>query len=134
MKSINEVKQEIAETESSILVLSNTMEDKQKEVDNFEIDQDDFIDQYEEMLDECEGEFMGMNASYILRECDPTSYRCGLNDYCDNINLDDIEEYKTLLEELEDLEEEKESLESDLDDLNIDLEELEELALEEGDL
>lgn len=130
MKSLNEVKQEIEAIETSILVLSNTIENKQKEVDNFEIDQDDFINQYEEMIDECEGEFMGMNASYILRECDPIAYRCGLNDYCDNIVLDGVKEYKDLLEALEELEDEKESLESALDDLNTDLEE----AFEEGDL
>jgi hypothetical protein len=49
---------------------------------------------YEEMLDDCEGpvELCGMtySASHVLREVDPTAYRCGFNDYVDSLTDDDI--------------------------------------------
>ena len=49
---------------------------------------------YDEMLDDCEGpvELCGMtySASHVLREVDPTAYRCGFNDYVDSLTDDDI--------------------------------------------
>ena len=49
---------------------------------------------YEEMLDDCEGpvELCGMtySASHVLREVDPTAFRCGFNDYVDSLTDDDI--------------------------------------------
>jgi|GEM_PF-5322875 len=55
-----------------------------KQAIRVESDPDDFIEQYNDMLDETYGDFMDMNASYILKECDPTVYRCGLLDYVDS--------------------------------------------------
>jgi len=57
-----------------------------------EVDVDDYREQYEEMLDEVYGTFMEMDASYILKECDPTAYRCGLLDYVDSLGIDDTYE------------------------------------------
>ena len=52
------------------------------------------LEMYEEMLDDCEGpvELCGMtySASHVLREVDPTAYRCGFNDYVDSLTDDDI--------------------------------------------
>ena len=91
-----------------------------------EIDQDDHINSYEEMLDECEGEFMGMTASYILKECDPTAYRCGLNDYCDSMSVEDTQEWKDLEEEIEELDTEIADLEESIETIEEEIEELEE--------
>lgn len=44
---------------------------------------------YDDMLDEVHGEFMGYSASRILAEIDPIAYRCG---------FDDFQEYKTVYE------------------------------------
>jgi hypothetical protein len=44
-------------------------------------------DEYDNHLDDSYGEFMGFCASSILKEMDPTAYRCGLID---------IQEYKTI--------------------------------------
>lgn len=53
---------------------------------------------YDEMLDECYsfesvgGPFEYMSASAVLREVDPTAYRCGFSDYVDSqgwIEFDD---------------------------------------------
>ena len=41
------------------------------------------IEAYDDMLDEVHGEFMGMSAARILRECDPIAYRCGFHDCID---------------------------------------------------
>ncbi len=49
---------------------------------------------YDEMLDDCEGPVtlcgMTYSASQVLREVDPTAYRCGFNDYVDSLTQDDI--------------------------------------------
>ena len=103
--------------------------EKISERDNLEINKDDFIDQYEESLDECNGEFMGYDASYILKNVDPIAYSLGLTDYCDSVDITVTEEYKNLQEEVEDLE-------SDIEDLEIGIEaleeEIEDLESEEG--
>lgn len=42
-------------------------------------------DSYDDFLDECYGDFeigySRLNASDILKNCDPVAYRCGLSDY-----------------------------------------------------
>ena len=52
------------------------------------------IEAYDDMLDEVHGEFMGMSAARILRECDPIAYRCGFADWADaeGIDTDDLED------------------------------------------
>ena len=102
--------------EAKIAELTAQAKALQFQIDNFELDPDDYAEQYEEMLDECHGDFMGMNASYILKEMDPVAYRCGLLDYLDNLDQDEekmnndeclelfeeLEEIKSKIEELED--------------------------------
>ena len=50
------------------------------------------INRYDEMLDECYGPVkMGtfiFDASSVLRELDPTAYRCGFNDWLDGEDED----------------------------------------------
>lgn len=93
----------------------------QSQIDHFELDPDDYTEQYEEMLDEVNGEFMGMNASYILKKMDPTAYRCGLLDYLDSLDQED-EKMKNddcveLIEELEEIESEIEELDDKLTEM-----------------
>ena len=38
-------------------------------------------EQYDDMLNDCYGEFMGYDAAYILRSVDPIAYRCGYADF-----------------------------------------------------
>ena len=67
--------------------------------------------EYDEMLDDTHGEFMGYSASRILAEIDPIAYRCG---------FDDFQEYKTVYEcpicgeEFDDEDEARECCQSDL--------------------
>lgn len=78
---------------------------------------DDFVGEYKESLDESHGEFMGYSASRILEELDPTAFRCGLNDYCDGKDVEDLEEWQEANEKVESLESEIEDLESKIEDL-----------------
>jgi hypothetical protein len=97
-----------------------------KEMDNFEIDQDDFEDQYCEAIDEQGPVKIGSleyTASYVLRKIDPTAYRCGLNDYVDGIDKEDTEGYKELEEQLEALDEEISDLEEVIEEQESDEEE-----------
>ena len=87
---------------------------KQAEIDNFEIDPDDYENEYCEMLNE-EGPVkvagLTFEADQIIRELDPTAYRCGLVDYVDGIEKSDVKEYQELEEELEELENQLEEME-----------------------
>lgn len=90
---------------------------------------------YDEMLDECfsfqsvGGIFAHMSPSRVLAECDPTAYRCGMNDYVYNLELIEIgsDYYKQ-----DDCEEQRDELIEELDNQISDIEsEIEEL--ENGD-
>ena len=87
-------------------------EELEKEIENFELDPDDYKDNYKEMLNE-EGPVkvcgLTFDPAYIVEELDPTAYRCGLIDYVDAIDKDDDPKYRALVDELEELEEEEET-------------------------
>ena len=111
-----------AQTEAKIAELSQQAKALQAQIDGFELDPDDYAERYEEMLDDCHGDFLGMNASYILKEMDPVAYRCGLLDYLDGLDQDDEkmenDEYLELIEELEEIESEIEELEDKLTEMD----------------
>jgi DNA repair exonuclease SbcCD ATPase subunit len=92
---------------------------KQDEIDSFEINPDDFENEYCEMLN-CDGPIkvagLTFEADQIIRELDPTAYRCGLNDYVDGIDKADCKAYQELEEELEALEDELTDLENQLEE------------------
>lgn len=54
-------------------------------------------ERFDQMLDECYdfsavgGPFAHMSPSSVLKECDPTAYRCGVNDYADGEGWIEIE-------------------------------------------
>ena len=54
--------------------------------------------EYNDMLDDVHGEFMGYLASRILREVDPIAYRVGFHDWLDGegIDTDDLEDDEDL--------------------------------------
>lgn len=114
----NEIKNQIELIKANIENLNHEIKEKQSEIDNFELDSDDFEDQYCEMLDDCYEEFMGQySPSYTLKMVDPIAYRCGLNDYVDSLDKTDSLDYQELESELEDLESDLEDMESELEDL-----------------
>jgi predicted nucleic acid-binding Zn-ribbon protein len=105
------------ELEQMIEDLQEQIEQKQDELNNLEIDAEDYEDQYNDMLDECYPELFNMLPSDILRQCDPIAYRCGLVDYVYSIDIRDTNEYQELEQEIEDLEDELSDLEDELSDL-----------------
>lgn len=106
---------EKSELKKQIIDLKELIKQKQEEIESFEIDPDNYEDDYCAMLDETNPELFNLQPSRILKECDPIAYRCGLIDYVDTVDLEDLEEYQTLESELEDLQEELEDLESELE-------------------
>jgi hypothetical protein len=94
---------------------------KEKEIDDFEIDVDEHEEEYCEALDEQGDVIIGgshYSPSQVLREVDPTAYRCGLNDYVDSCEKDNDPKYQELTEELETLTDELADLESELGDID----------------
>ena len=110
--------------EAKIAELTQQAKALQNQIDNFELDPDDYVEQYEEMLDEVNGDFLGMDASYILKGMDPVAYRCGLLDYLDGLDQDeekmDNDDYAELIEELEEIESKIEELEAELSEMDND--------------
>ena len=94
----------------------------QAQIDGFELDPDDYTDQYDDMLDECHGDFLGMNASYILKKMDNVAYRCGLLDYLDSLDQDEEKMYNDecleLFNQLEEIKSEIEELEDKLTEMD----------------
>ena len=104
--------------EAKIAELAQQAKALQAQIDNFELDPDDYTERYDDMLDECHGDFMG----YILKEMDPVAYRCGLLDYLDSLDQDeekmDNDECLELFNQLEEIESEIEELEEELAELD----------------
>lgn len=71
-----------------------------KEIENFEVNPDDYEQDFDESLDRGYGEFMSYSASYILKQIDPIAYRCGLLDYVDGLDVTPPDEWDTELSEL----------------------------------
>lgn len=110
-----QIKAKIAELEQQAKALQN-------QIDSFELDPDDYRYQYDQMLDEVNGKFMGIDASHILKVMDPTAYHCGLLDYLDGLDQDEEKikkyDYAELIEELEEIENEIEELGDKLIEMN----------------
>ena len=114
----------IQQIEAKIAELTQQAKALQSQIDHFELDPEDYADQYDEMLDEVHGDFLGMNASYILKEMDPVAYRCGLLDYLDGLDQDEEkmnnDECLELFEELEEIKSKIEELEDEMSELDND--------------
>ncbi|QUD16406.1 hypothetical protein SYGMH1_75 [Escherichia phage vB_EcoM_SYGMH1] len=104
-----------AEKAMQIAALKKQIADLENKIDNFEIDEDKYDENYNEWLDEIHGEIMIGNISFlpsrILKELDPIAYRCGFSDYIDSLDIEDDEEYQELQIELGEVKEELSKLE-----------------------
>lgn len=93
--------------------LETEIEQIKEDIENFQLDESDYIEQYDNMLDECYPELFGLLPSRILSECDPIQYNCGLSDYVSSLDITEDDKYKELEESLEELESELEELEEE---------------------
>lgn len=91
--------------------LRNQLQELNTKIANFELDPDNYTDLYDNVLNECNEEFMGFQPSAILKSVDPIQYRCGLLDYVDGWELDDDVDYMDLIDERDELKTEIEELE-----------------------
>lgn len=87
----------------------------EKKLENFEVNPEDHEREYDDCINE-QGEVIITGITFspadILKEIDPTAYRCGLIDFVDAcIDRDDLPEYRSIENELEDLKNELEDLE-----------------------
>lgn len=127
MNTIEQVKTQIAEVEEQIVNKQVEIESKQNEINSFEYEcsDDEFSDYIDSIYPEVNIGSLSFNPSEIMKELDPTAYRCGKSDYESEYDLDDCEEYTDLKGDLENLESDLEDLESELEDLQDELDELE---------
>ena len=96
-----------------------------------EFDRDNYYTGYDEMLDEGGSVSAGgyeFEPSDVLKECDPTAYRCGFNDYVsiyedeDNNEISELEQGIT--DKKEEIEDKEQEIQSELEDIpQIELEE-----------
>lgn len=81
-RSIEEIRGELKEA-------NEALESATRELENFEPDEYDGHTKYDALLDELYsfgsvgGPFAHMSPSEVLKEVDPTAYRCGYNDWLD---------------------------------------------------
>ena len=127
MNTIEQIKQQITNLENEIESLKDEITSKELEIDNFEYEcsDDDFDDFLDQIYPEINIGSLTFYPSQVLKECDPTAYRCAKSDYESDYDLDECEEYSDLKADLESLQDDLESLESDLEDLQNTLDDLE---------
>lgn len=86
----------------------NRIDEIKEELKYFELNEDDYREDYEEMLDDFYGEIdicgLSYRASYALKEADPIAYEQGLSDYVNSLDISEDERYLGLEAELKELE------------------------------
>lgn len=121
METIELLQAEIQMKEQEIRKMQSQIADKEKQQSQIELDPDDFEDQFDDSLDnsipEIEIGCLTYSPSHVLKNVDPTAYRCGLNDFVDSLDVEDSDEYKALQEEIDQLKSDIEDLESEIEDL-----------------
>lgn len=120
---------EVEMKEHEIRKMQSQIADKEKQQSNIEIDPDDYEDQFDESLDDSIPEIeigcLTYSPSHVLKNVDPTAYRCSLNDFVDSLDVEDSDEYKALQSEIDDIQDEIDQLKSDIEDLENEIEDLE---------
>ena len=128
--SIELLRAEVEMKEHEIRKMQAMIADKEKQQEQIELDPDDYEDQFDESLDDSIPEIeigcLTYTPSHVLKNVDPTAYRCGLNDFVDSLDVEDSDEYKALQEEIDQLKSDIEDLESEIEDLENQIAELNE--------
>lgn len=120
-KKVDKIQADIDTKTKDLENLQDRLASITDEIDDWEPGEDEVTKRYEAMLDETYGVFLGMDASYIQKECDPTGYDVGMADFEDGLDKDEFIDYRNLLREKEDLEYDIETLEGEIDELETEL-------------
>ena len=119
--SIELLRAEVEMKEQEIRKMQSQIADKEKQQEQIELDPDDYEDQFDESLDDSIPEIeigcLTYSPSHVLKNVDPTAYRCSLNDFIDSLDVEDSDEYKELQEEIDQLKSDIEDLENEIEDL-----------------
>ena len=119
--SIELLRATIIKRQHKIRKMQSQIADKEKQQEQFELDPDDYEDQFDESLDDSIPEIeigcLTYSPSHVLKNIDPTAYRCSLNDFIDSLDVEDSDEYKALQSEIDQLQSDIEDLESEIEDL-----------------
>ena len=119
--SIELLRAEVEMKEHEIRKMQSQIADKEKQQGQIELDPYDYEDQFDESLDDSIPEIeigcLTYSPSHVLKNIDPTAYRCSLNDFIDSLDVEDSDEYKALQSEIDQLQSDIEDLESEIEDL-----------------
>ena len=135
--AVSQLKASIEMKDHEIRKLQDQVTAKETQQSQIEIDPDEYLDEYDSLLDEAGPVTVAgleFYPSQILGKLDPIAYRCGLNDYVDaTYSAEDTDEYKALEEEIDFLNDQISDLQDEIDDLEDQITEAEEetQALEE---
>ena len=128
--SIELLRAEVEMKEQEIRKMQALIADKEKQQSQIELDPDNYEDQFDDMLNDSIPEIeigcLTYSPSHVLKNVDPTAYRCSLNDFVDSLDVEDSDEYKELQEEIDQLKYDIEELESEIEDLESEIEDLNE--------
>lgn len=112
------LKDRIGELDAAIVLKEEAIAECQADINSFEYSctEDEFDNYLDETYPDADVCGFTYNASYALKELDPTAYRCMKADYESEYDLDDCDEYIELKEELERLEQELADLNTEYDE------------------
>ena len=120
-KNENTLQSQIDSIETKLSVLRFQVFDLEEQQSKIELDPDNYEDQFDDSLDDSIPEIeigcLTYSPSHVLKNIDPTAYRCGLNDFVDSLDVEDSDEYRALQEEIDQLQSDIEDLESEIEDL-----------------
>jgi len=102
-----------------IEVINSEISDINSSIENFELDDEKYVEQYRDSLNDEVVVISGISfdPAQILEELDPTAYNEGLSNYIDSLSLTDDDEYNELVNNLDELETKLDELEDELDEL-----------------
>jgi chromosome segregation ATPase len=125
MNNLQTLKTRLMGLKSDLVARQLQLKELQSDLKDIENNPDQYADldsQYDDFLDElyseaCEALPVCITGSELIKEFDPTMYRCGFNDYIDQFDYSSLDVYTGKESEIEDLESEISDLESEVEDL-----------------
>lgn len=118
MKTLFELKTELENLQAEL----SEAKDKLNDIQNNPQEYADLSGMYDDCLDElyseqCEALPVYVSGSNLIREFDPTMYRCGFNDYCADYDYTSLDVYQETEDQITDLEDQIYEIENQIEEL-----------------